>query len=119
MSKPFAQVRKRLELASGLAFLFALLVAAVASNGRPAASSASSMSPLASPMAICRRASSKTSQDEIGRVAAAIDKTARRVEQSFAAVVSSQRQLETLLNSMQDAVIAVSDDGLVQWANRP
>ncbi|MGO9165385.1 MAG: sensor histidine kinase [Candidatus Sulfotelmatobacter sp.] len=61
----------------------------------------------------------ETSQDEIGRVAGAIDKTARRVEQSFAAVVSSQRQLETLLNSMQDAVIAVSEDGLVQWANRP
>jgi two-component system phosphate regulon sensor histidine kinase PhoR len=59
------------------------------------------------------------SQDEIGRVAGALDKTARRVEESFAAVVSSQRQLETLLNSMQDAVIAVSADGLVQWANQP
>src|ERR1019366_2296877 len=41
------------------------------------------------------------------------------VERSFAAVRSSQRQLETLLNSMQDAVIAVSSDGLVQWANQP
>ena len=57
--------------------------------------------------------------DEIGRVAAAIDKTASQVERSFAAVRSSQRQLETLLNSMQDAVIAVSADGLVQWANQP
>jgi two-component system phosphate regulon sensor histidine kinase PhoR len=59
------------------------------------------------------------SLDEIGRVAAAIDKTAGQVEHSFAAVRSSQRQLETLLNSMQDAVIAVSSDGLVQWANQP
>jgi two-component system, OmpR family, phosphate regulon sensor histidine kinase PhoR len=57
--------------------------------------------------------------DEIGRVAAAIDKTASHVEASFASVRSSQRQLETLLNSMQDAVIAVSADGLVQWANQP
>ncbi len=57
--------------------------------------------------------------DEIGRVAAAIDKTAGQVERSFAAVRSSQYQLETLLNSMQDAVIAVSSDGLVQWANQP
>ena len=56
--------------------------------------------------------------DEIGRVAAAIDRTAGQVERSFAAVRSSQRQLETLLNSMQDAVIAVSSDGLVQWANQ-
>jgi two-component system phosphate regulon sensor histidine kinase PhoR len=57
--------------------------------------------------------------DEIGRVAAAIDKSASQVERSFAAVRSSQRQLETLLNSMQDAVIAVSADGMVQWANQP
>jgi two-component system, OmpR family, phosphate regulon sensor histidine kinase PhoR len=57
--------------------------------------------------------------DEIGRVAAAIDKTAGQVERSFAAVRSSQHQLETLLNSMQDAVIAVSSGGLVQWANQP
>jgi len=57
--------------------------------------------------------------DEIGRVAAAIDRTASQVERSFAAVRSSQRQLETLLNSMQDAVVAVSSDGLVQWANQP
>jgi two-component system, OmpR family, phosphate regulon sensor histidine kinase PhoR len=57
--------------------------------------------------------------DEIGRVAAAVDKSAQQVERSFAAVRSSQRQLETLLNSMQDAVIAVSSDGLVRWANQP
>jgi two-component system phosphate regulon sensor histidine kinase PhoR len=57
--------------------------------------------------------------DEIGRVAAAIDKSAEQVERSFAAVRSSQRQLETLLNSMQDAVIAVSFDGVVRWANQP
>jgi len=61
----------------------------------------------------------ETPLDEIGRVAAAIDKTAQQVERSFAAVRSSQRQLETLLNSMQDAVIAVSPDGLVRWANQP
>src|SRR3981081_3564720 len=59
-----------------------------------------------------------TSLDEISRVAAAIDKSAGDVERSFAAVRSSQRQLETLLNSMQDAVIAISADGLVQWANQ-
>jgi len=58
------------------------------------------------------------SQDEIGRVAGAIDATARHLERTFAAVRLSQYQLETLLNSMQDAVIAVSADGLVQWANQ-
>jgi two-component system, OmpR family, phosphate regulon sensor histidine kinase PhoR len=59
-----------------------------------------------------------TSGDEIGQVAAALDKTAWRVEESFVRVQTSQRELETLLNSMQDAVIAVGADGKVQWANR-
>jgi two-component system phosphate regulon sensor histidine kinase PhoR len=61
---------------------------------------------------------SATSVDEIGQVATALDKTARKLEESFFAVQTSQRQLETLLNSMQDAVIAVGADGRVQWANR-
>jgi two-component system phosphate regulon sensor histidine kinase PhoR len=59
-----------------------------------------------------------TSSDEIGQVAAALDKTTRRVEESYARVQTSQRELETLLNSMQDAVVAVDADGRVQWANR-
>jgi two-component system phosphate regulon sensor histidine kinase PhoR len=61
---------------------------------------------------------SAISMDEIGQVASALDKTARKVEETFAAVRTSQHQLETLLNSMQDAVIAVGADGRVQWANR-
>src|SRR5208283_728186 len=58
-----------------------------------------------------------TATDEIGQVASALDKTTRRVEESFARVQTSRRELETLLNSMQDAVIAVGVDGRVQWAN--
>jgi two-component system phosphate regulon sensor histidine kinase PhoR len=57
------------------------------------------------------------SGDEIGQLAAALDKTARHVENNFAALQTSQRQLETLLNSMEDAVIAVGPDDRVQWAN--
>jgi two-component system phosphate regulon sensor histidine kinase PhoR len=63
-----------------------------------------------------RIASSST--DEIGQVASSLDKTARRIEESYAHVQTSQRELETLLNSMQDAVIAVDVGGRVQWANR-
>ena len=59
-----------------------------------------------------------TSTDEIGQVAAALDKTTRRVEESYARLQTSQRELETLLNSMQDAVVAVDADGRIQWANR-
>ena len=61
---------------------------------------------------------SATSLDEIGQVASALDKTARKLEETFLAVQTSQRQLETLLNSMQDAVVAVGADSRVQWANR-
>jgi len=58
------------------------------------------------------------SRDEIGQVAASLDRTAQQLQESFAAVQASRRQLETLLNSMQDAVIAVSADNRVQWANQ-
>jgi two-component system phosphate regulon sensor histidine kinase PhoR len=58
------------------------------------------------------------SEDEIGQVAASLDKTVRRLQEKFAALQTSQRQLETLLNSMQDAVIAISADDRVQWANQ-
>jgi two-component system phosphate regulon sensor histidine kinase PhoR len=40
------------------------------------------------------------------------------MEENFAALENSQRQLETLLNSMEDAVIAVDGHSHVQWANR-
>ncbi|HVI06961.1 MAG TPA: ATP-binding protein [Candidatus Binatia bacterium] len=112
------KVRRRLALASGLAFLFALVVAAAAAQwtARRLEGIVNVAARIAEGDLQARVL--ENSGDEIGRVAGAIDKTARRVEQSFAAVRSSQHQLETLLNSMQDAVIAVSGDGLVQWANR-
>ena len=61
---------------------------------------------------------SETASDEIGMVGYSLDKTARQLEENFAALQTSQRQLETLLNSMQDAVIAVGPDERVQWANQ-
>jgi two-component system phosphate regulon sensor histidine kinase PhoR len=61
---------------------------------------------------------SETSQDEIGQVASILDGTARQLEESFAQLKTGQRQLETLLNSMEDAVIAVGADDRVQWANQ-
>ena len=56
--------------------------------------------------------------DEIGQLSASLDQTARQLEESFAVLKNSQRQLETLLNSMQDAVITVGGDDRVQWANQ-
>ena len=59
------------------------------------------------------------SSDEIGQVAAALDRTAHKLEESFAALDTSRRQLETVLNSMQDPVFVVSREKRVQWANAP
>ena len=114
-----AQVRRRMLWGAALAFLIALIVTALASIW-----TSRRLERIVDVAARIERGDLRArlrdhAADEIGRVAAAIDKTAGQVERSFAAVRSSQRQLETLLNSMQDAVIAVSSDGLVQWANQP
>ncbi len=114
-----AQVRRRLLWGSLVAFLAALLIASTASVWT--ARRLERIVDVASRIerGDLRARVDDSPQDEIGRVAAAIDRSAEQVERSFAAVRSSQRQLETLLNSMQDAVIAVSADGLVRWANQP
>ena len=100
------------------AFVFAMFVAAVAAQyvGRRLQQIVNFAERVAGGDLTARIAS--TSGDEIGQVASALDKTTRGVEESYARVQNSQRELETLLNSMQDAVIAVDVDGRVQWANR-
>jgi two-component system, OmpR family, phosphate regulon sensor histidine kinase PhoR len=55
---------------------------------------------------------------EAGEVAAALDRMAGRLAQDFATLHTSRRQLETLLNSMEDAVIAISTDNRLQWTNQ-
>jgi two-component system phosphate regulon sensor histidine kinase PhoR len=61
---------------------------------------------------------SNAGADELGQVADALNRTALKLQDSFAALQTSEHRLETLLNSMQDAVIAVSHDGRVLWANQ-
>ncbi len=58
------------------------------------------------------------SGDEIAHVASALDKTARKLEEGFADLEASRQTLETLLNSMQEAVIAIAPDERVLWANQ-
>lgn len=55
--------------------------------------------------------------DEIGNVARALDATAGRLQQSFAALEAKQRELAALLDSMQEGVVAVSAAGQVSWSN--
>jgi len=55
--------------------------------------------------------------DEISEVAHALDATASRLEQSFRALETNRRELEALLDSMQEAVVAVNGQGQVSWSN--
>ncbi len=113
-----AQVHRTLLLGSALAFLVALAVAGIAAQSiaRRLQQIVQFAGQIAAGDLSARIAES--SGDEIGKVAASLDKTARHLEESFSALQTSQRQLETLLNSMQDAVIAVGADDRVQWANQ-
>ena len=55
--------------------------------------------------------------DEIAMLATSLDKTARHLETNFRNLESSRQQLETLLNSMEDAVVAVSPMREIAWFN--
>jgi len=113
-----ARVRSKLLLGSALAFLLALVVAGIGaqSMARRLQRIVQFAGRVAAGDLTARVA--ETSGDEIGQVAASLDITAHHLEENFAALRTSQRQLETLLNSMQDAVIAIGSDDRVQWANQ-
>ena len=110
-------VRMRLLEASGLALLIATLLAAgiAQSISRRLRRIVSFAERVAAGDLTARIA--EPSSDEVAHVAAALDKTARKLEESFAEVETARQQLETLLNSMQEAVLAVGADGRVLWAN--
>ncbi|MFT4112103.1 ATP-binding protein [Silvibacterium sp.] len=55
--------------------------------------------------------------DEVSEVARALDMTAARLEASFHALETKQRELAALLDSMQEAVIAVDAAGRISWSN--
>lgn len=55
--------------------------------------------------------------DELSDVARALDATASRLEQSFHALEANRRELAALLDSMQEAVVAVNAQGQVIWSN--
>jgi two-component system phosphate regulon sensor histidine kinase PhoR len=111
------QIRKDLLEGSALAGLLALLLAFVATQsiGRRLLRITDFAERVATGDLSARI--QEESNDEIAHVASALDKTARKLEEGFRAVENSRQTLETLLNSMQEAVIAVSQDERVLWAN--
>jgi two-component system phosphate regulon sensor histidine kinase PhoR len=117
MQHQIASVRANLLRASALALLLALVLAALIAEiiSRRLRRIVRFAEQVATGDLTARIA--ETSGDEIAQVAIALDRTARRLEENFAAVRESRSELEALLNSMTDGVIAVSSDMKVRWAN--
>lgn len=55
--------------------------------------------------------------DELAAMESALNQTAERLGQSFAEIESSRHELATMLDSMQEAVVAVTAEGQVRWSN--
>ena len=59
-----------------------------------------------------------TPLDEFEDLVYALQRTSQRLQQEFATARESRLQLEALLDSMQDAVVAVDAAGRIQWTNQ-
>jgi len=59
----------------------------------------------------------QTSHDELSAMEAALNQTAERLGQSFAEIESRRQELAAMLDSMQEAVVSVTAEGLVRWSN--
>jgi two-component system phosphate regulon sensor histidine kinase PhoR len=56
-------------------------------------------------------------EDELAAMEAALNRTAARLGQNFAEIESRRQELATMLDSMQEAVVAITSEGLVRWSN--
>ena len=55
--------------------------------------------------------------DEISTMTEALNSTASKLEESFAELEDRRRELAALLDSMQEAVVAITREGTVSWSN--
>lgn len=55
--------------------------------------------------------------DELAAMEAALNQTAERLGQNFAEIESRRHELATMLDSMQEAVVAITSEGQVRWSN--
>ena len=55
--------------------------------------------------------------DELLAMEAALNQTAERLGKSFAEIESRRQELAAMLDSMQEAVVAITPEGFVRWSN--
>jgi two-component system phosphate regulon sensor histidine kinase PhoR len=58
-----------------------------------------------------------TGEDELSAMEAALNQTAERLGKNFAELESRRQELAAILDSMQEAVVAITPEGLVRWSN--
>jgi two-component system, OmpR family, phosphate regulon sensor histidine kinase PhoR len=58
-----------------------------------------------------------TGEDELTPLEAALNQTAERIGQDITELESSRRELAVILDSMQEAVVAITAEGQVRWSN--
>ena len=56
-------------------------------------------------------------EDELSAIETALNQTAERLGENLAELENSRHELAVMLDSMQEAVVAVTSDGLVRWSN--
>jgi two-component system, OmpR family, phosphate regulon sensor histidine kinase PhoR len=112
-----AEIRKKIFAGSVIACVLAMLVAAMMS--RSSTRRIENMAAFAGRIADrdFSGALRDPSSDELGRLASSLDRTARMLQESFSELERNRTQLQTLLDSMQEAVIAVDSDQCLMWAN--
>lgn len=59
----------------------------------------------------------ESGSDELAAMEAALNQTAERLDQSFTEIESRRQELAAMLDSMQEAVVAITETGLVRWSN--
>jgi two-component system, OmpR family, phosphate regulon sensor histidine kinase PhoR len=55
--------------------------------------------------------------DEFSAMEAALNRTAERLDADFAELESGRQELAAMLDTMQEAVVAITADGVVRWSN--
>ncbi len=59
----------------------------------------------------------RAGEDELSAMEAALNQTAERLGKNFAELESRRQELAAMLDSMQEAVVAITPEGYVRWSN--
>ena len=59
----------------------------------------------------------RSGEDELSAMEVALNQTAERLGGNFAELENRRHELATMLDSMQEAVVAITPEGLVRWSN--